>query len=120
MPSNLYESFDEAAKAGNGSHIWKFDSPDGGCFWVNASTKRKTEFNPFYLIPRMTVCDVTEMPSDSNYIKEARERNATVVEPKAIYMNQISALLKSITGKTIETSEFESMVETALSFSRPQ
>ena len=80
----------------------------------------KTEFNPFYLIPRMTVCDVTEMPSDSNYIKEARERNATVVEPKAIYMNQISALLKSITGKTIETSEFESMVETALSFSRPQ
>ena len=43
MPSNLYESFDEAAKAGNGSHIWKVDSPDGGCFWGNASTKRKAE-----------------------------------------------------------------------------
>ena len=43
MPSNLYESFDEAAKAGNGSHIWKVESPDGACFWVNASTKKKAE-----------------------------------------------------------------------------
>ena len=43
MRSNLFDSFDEAAKAGNGSHIWKVDSPDGGCFWVNASTKRKAE-----------------------------------------------------------------------------
>ena len=46
MRSNLFDSFDEAAKAGNGSHIWvveTIDSPDGGCFWVNASTKRKAE-----------------------------------------------------------------------------
>ena len=43
MRSNLFDSFDEAVKAGNGSHFWKVDSPDGGCFWVNASTKRKAE-----------------------------------------------------------------------------
>ena len=30
-------------RPGNGSHIWKVDSPDGACFWVNASTKRKAE-----------------------------------------------------------------------------
>ena len=74
----------------------------------------KTEFNPSYLIPRMTVCDVTEMPFDSIYVKQARERGAKVVEPKAIYMNQMSALVKSITGKTVESSEFESVVDAAL------
>lgn len=74
----------------------------------------KTEFNPSYLIPRMTVCDVTEMPFDSIYVKQARERGAKVVEPKSIYMNQMSALVKSITGKSIETSDFESIVDAAL------
>ncbi|MBC8290523.1 MAG: type I 3-dehydroquinate dehydratase [Planctomycetes bacterium] len=74
----------------------------------------KTEFNPSYLIPRMTVCDVTEMPFDSIYVKQARERGAKVVEPKSIYMNQMSALVKSITGKTVETSDFESIVDAAL------
>ena len=43
MRSNLYASFDEAAKAGNASHNRKVDSPDGACFSVNASTKRKAE-----------------------------------------------------------------------------
>lgn len=74
----------------------------------------KTEFNPSYLVPRMSVCDVTEMPFDSIYIQQARERGAKVVEPRAIYMNQLSALMKSITGKSIETAEFESIVAEAL------
>ena len=39
--SNLYTSFDAAAKAGNGSHIWEVESPDGERYWVNASTARK-------------------------------------------------------------------------------
>ena len=43
MSSNLFMSFDEAAKAGNGSHVWKINSPDGGCYWVTASTKKKAE-----------------------------------------------------------------------------
>ena len=42
--SNLYTSFDAAAKAGNGSHIWEVESPFfSGRFWVNASTKKKAE-----------------------------------------------------------------------------
>ena len=41
--SNLFMSFDEAAKAGNGSHVWKFDSPDSGRYWGNASTARKAQ-----------------------------------------------------------------------------
>ena len=41
MPSNLYESFDEAAKAGNGSHIWKVESPDGACFCTQNSARKK-------------------------------------------------------------------------------
>jgi len=39
--SNLFASFDAAAKAGNGSHIWEVESPDGERYWVNASTARK-------------------------------------------------------------------------------
>jgi len=74
----------------------------------------KTEFNPSYLIPRMAVCDITEMPFDSIYIKEARGRGTKIVEPKSIYMNQISALVKSITGKAVDDSAFESIVESAL------
>lgn len=74
----------------------------------------KTEFNPSYIIPRMAVCDVTEMPFDSVYIQQARERAAKIVEPKAIYMNQLSALIKSITGKAVDDSEFATIVDAAL------
>ena len=74
----------------------------------------KTEFNPTYLVSRMTVCDVTEMPNDSVYIKEARDRGAKVVEPKLVYLDQIAAFIKSITGKDVAPSEFEKFVTTAV------
>jgi 3-dehydroquinate dehydratase/shikimate dehydrogenase len=74
----------------------------------------KSEFNPSYIIPRMTVCDATEMPFDSIYIKEARDRGATVVEPRLIYADQLAAQVKSISGKDVNTDQFSSVIEQAL------
>lgn len=74
----------------------------------------KTELNPSYFQSRMTVCDVTEMPGDSPFIHEARERGARVIEPREIYFDQIIAYIKSITGKDVDASLFEPIVSAAL------
>jgi 3-dehydroquinate dehydratase / shikimate dehydrogenase len=74
----------------------------------------KSEFNPSYIVPRMTVCDATEMPFDSIYIKEARGRGASVVEPRLIYADQLGAQIKSITGKEVSSDQFNDVVERAL------
>ncbi len=75
----------------------------------------KTEFNPSYVVPRMTFCDVTEMPMDSSFITEARGRGAKVIEPKEIYLDQLAAFTKSITGKEVAANEFEGIINDSLS-----
>jgi shikimate 5-dehydrogenase len=62
----------------------------------------------------MTVCDVTEMPFDSAFIKQARERGAKVVEPRNVYMDRIATQVKSITGKDVAAESFEKFVNAAL------
>ena len=74
----------------------------------------KTEFNPSYFVPRMTVCDVTEMPFDSAFVTEARSRGSKVVEPKLVYADLLSAQIKSITGKDVPSSEFSEIIEAAV------
>ncbi len=78
----------------------------------------KTEFNPSYLAPRMTVCDATEMPFDSVFTAEARSRGAKVVEPKLIYADLLSAQIKSITGKEVPASEFTEIIDAAIAAQR--
>jgi 3-dehydroquinate dehydratase/shikimate dehydrogenase len=78
----------------------------------------KTEFNPSYLEPRMTVCDATEMPFDSVFTAEARDRGSKVVEPKLIYADLLSAQIKSITGKDVPASEFAEIIDAAIEAQR--
>lgn len=78
----------------------------------------KSEFNPSYLEPRMTVCDATEAPFDSVFTAEARGRGAKVVEPKLIYADLLSAQIKSITGKDVPASEFMEIIESAIEAQR--
>ncbi|MHC4876371.1 MAG: type I 3-dehydroquinate dehydratase [Planctomycetota bacterium] len=73
----------------------------------------KVDFNPSYLIPRMTVCDVTHMPADSEFIREARGRECRVVEPQAIYTDILATQVKSITGKEVPASEFDAIIQVA-------
>jgi 3-dehydroquinate dehydratase/shikimate dehydrogenase len=70
----------------------------------------KVEFNPSYLIPRMTVCDVTRMPGDSEFIREARGRGSKIVEPAAVYADLLATQIKSITGKEVPASEFAPLI----------
>ncbi|MFT5327990.1 MAG: 3-dehydroquinate dehydratase/shikimate dehydrogenase, partial [Planctomycetaceae bacterium] len=78
----------------------------------------KTEFNPSYLEPRMTVCDATEAPFDSVFTAEARGRGAKVVEPKLVYADLLSAQIKSITGKDVPASEFTEIIDAAIDAQR--
>lgn len=75
----------------------------------------KTEFNPSYLIPRMVACDVTNLPFNTPFLGEARSRGCKIVEPRDIYMDNLVALLKSITGKDVAASEFADLVNAAVS-----
>ncbi|MEE8045903.1 MAG: hypothetical protein V3T49_03600, partial [Dehalococcoidia bacterium] len=61
----------------------------------------RTELNPSFLRPPMIVIDVTTMPQEGDFIIEARRRSCTVVTPRQVYGDQISAMFKSITGKEL-------------------
>ncbi len=74
----------------------------------------KTELNPSYFQSRMTICDVTEMPGDSQFVAEARGRGSRIIEPREIYFDQIAAYIKSITGKDVGPEAFESIVAAEL------
>ncbi len=74
----------------------------------------KAEFNPSYLMPRMTVCDVTELPADGAFVKEARGRGCRIIEPQEIYLDQLATFLKSITGKEAAASDFAEVMSTAM------
>ncbi len=63
---------------------------------------KKGDFNPSYLRPPMTVIDVTQMPTDSPLIQEARQRGCKVVEPVEIYVDHIASQFKSVTGKEVD------------------
>ena len=63
----------------------------------------KSELNPFFLRPPLTVIDVSTLPEESNWIVEARRRGCTVVEPAQVYADQLASQFKSITGNDLPT-----------------
>ncbi|HID22958.1 MAG TPA: type I 3-dehydroquinate dehydratase [Planctomycetaceae bacterium] len=71
----------------------------------------KTEFNPFYLRPPMTVVDVCTMPEDSVFVREGRERECRVVEPREIYLHQLMTQFKSVTGQDVTREELLTVLE---------
>ena len=70
---------------------------------------KKTEFNPSYMRPPMTIMDVGTMPEDSPFIREARGRECRVVEPKAIYLDQLATQVKSITGQEVTDEDLREL-----------
>ena len=60
---------------------------------------KKTEFNPSYLRPHMTVLDVCRMPERSELSSDAKQRGCNLVEPSALFADQISAQFEAVTGK---------------------
>ena len=62
---------------------------------------KKSEMNPSYLRPNMAVLDVTQLPGDSPFGAEARQRGCTVVEPADVYLDQLSGQFKAIAGEDL-------------------
>jgi 3-dehydroquinate dehydratase/shikimate dehydrogenase len=75
---------------------------------------KKTEFNPAYLRPSMSVLDVTTMPGDSPALKEARERGSKIVEPLNVYAEQLATQFKSATAQDIPAADFRAELQAAL------
>ena len=58
----------------------------------------RTEINPAYLRPTMTVLDVTSLPGLHPLGVEARERGCRLIDPGAIYALHLDAVFKTLTG----------------------
>ncbi len=59
---------------------------------------KKTTLNPSLLRQGMTFMDLSELPGESWFTQQARERGCKVVEPAEVFVGYISALFKSLTG----------------------
>lgn len=71
----------------------------------------KTDFNPAYLREKMTVMDLSQLPEETELIREARERGCDVVSVEEIYRGQMNQIFKAITGQEIPETVFEKRSE---------
>ena len=60
---------------------------------------KKTPLNPSLLRQGMTFMDLSELPGESKFTQEARERGCRVVEPAEVFVGYIGSLFKSLTGQ---------------------
>lgn len=67
---------------------------------IEAGTKHG-QINPSLFRPNMTVLDVSNLPVETTLMEEARGRGCRVIGSSSIYMEQISAQFKAITGKEL-------------------
>lgn len=68
---------------------------------------KKSEFNPSYLRPHMTVLDVCRLPEGSALCSEATQRGCKLVEPASLFAAQISAQFEAVTGKPLPPDALE-------------
>ena len=73
----------------------------------------RTEVNPAYFRPNMTVLDVTSVPELHTLGREAIDRGANVVQPAAIYALHLDAVLKTLTGGGLSDGARAAFVENA-------
>lgn len=71
---------------------------------------KKTELNAAYLRPSMTVADVSHVPEETEFVREARMRGCKLIEPAAVYRDQAIGLFKSLTQQDLPAE----LLETAL------
>ena len=67
---------------------------------------KKSALNPSLLRQGMTVMDLSEMPGESRYTQEARDRGCKVVEPAEIFADYLGSLFKSLTGQELPMEAF--------------
>lgn len=57
------------------------------------------KLNPAFLREHMYVTDLTQLPGESDLLREARSRGCRIIEPAEVFSEYISATFKAITGK---------------------
>lgn len=62
---------------------------------------KKAPLNPSLLRAGMAVMDLSDLPGESSYTQEARERGCKVVEPAEVFADYVGSLFKSLTGKDL-------------------
>lgn len=62
---------------------------------------KKSPLNPSLFRPGMTVMDLSELPGESTFTQEARERGSKVVEPAEVFAGYVGLLFKSLTGQDL-------------------
>ena len=62
---------------------------------------KQTPLNPSLLRETMTVMDLSELPGESTFTQEARERGCKVVEPTEVFAHYIGSLFQSLTGQPL-------------------
>ena len=62
---------------------------------------KKSPLNPSLLRQGMAFMDLGELPGESTFTQEARERGCKVVEPAEVFVDYIGSLFKSLTGQEL-------------------
>jgi len=62
---------------------------------------RKTELNPSYLRPSMTVADLSRLPHDTDFLSEGRTRGSKTIDPRQVFIEHASAQFKAVTGNDL-------------------
>lgn len=70
------------------------------------SGQNQGNVNPSLFRPSHTVLDVSEPPKEHTLFTEARERGSKVIEPQAVYVDQLNAQFKAITGRDLPMEAF--------------
>ena len=70
------------------------------------SGQNQGNVNPSLFRANHAVLDVSDPPREHPLFVEARERGCRVIEPQAVYVDQINAQFKAITGKELPAEAF--------------
>ena len=73
----------------------------------------KTELNPSYFRPNMTLLDVSNIPHDTEFVRQGRERGSRIIEPRDVYAHQIGGQFKAITGKDLPDDVIASVLDSS-------
>lgn len=71
----------------------------------------KNDLNPSYLRESMIVMDISQLPEETELMREAEGRGCAVVCADEVYRKQLSQIFKAITGVEIPGEVFESRSE---------
>lgn len=70
----------------------------------------KTELNPSYLRPHMTVADVSRLPEETEFLVQARQRGCKIVEPRTVFVDHIAAQFQTVSGRELPSEAVEEVL----------